>query len=115
MAYYNTDALSSGGMFNTPGMLGIGSDYYDNANEGRFGYDRFLNAGGARNSPFGNWMRNRYNRTRDEYGNAQGQNPALKWTEYLTQNAGNYVNEYANMTPGQRGEYRARTPKMRWL
>lgn len=126
MAYYNDSAIR--GQFGTrrvddslwanpgnPFGSDVGRDYLDTEQDGRFGYGRFQKGVGG-NSRFQDYMRRNFYNVQSGYGQEVGNNPYLRFTDYLTQNQDKFVQDYdqENFGPGARGE-RQKSGRLRWL
>jgi hypothetical protein len=90
-------------------------DYFDTANDGRVGWARFTDAlGGDQN--FKNYMSNKYPEMWNQFGAASGDDTSMTWTKWLEGNQDQMLSDYANMSPGQKGQQPGRTlGKLRWL
>ena len=105
------------GAFQATPLFGGGSAYYDTAGDGKIGLEQFIgNATGGHSlngNKFGNYLRNNYGNLWNEYGAAQGQNPSLKWSDFLTQNQQGLKDQYMNQNPYDKGEQGQR--QLKWL
>lgn len=124
MGYFNDQAMTTPGMYGSqavnPSVLndagGLGSGFFSMPEGQQAGYNQFVDnfAGGGQSSHFGNFLRNRFGRTQQEYVAQQAQQPDLKFTDYLQNNQGNLQNEYAGMNPQDRGGQQGQRG-LRWL
>lgn len=103
--------------FKTADPLGGGSAYYDTANDGKAGLEQFVGStlGGNNNSGnrFGNYVRNNYGNLWNQFGAAEGKDPSLTWTGYLSGQQGNLQQSYANQNAYDKGEQGQK--KLSWL
>lgn len=104
--------------FQANDLFGGGSTYYDTAGGGQAGYERLVSGMTGQNGAdsggrFGNWLRSRFNTVNNQYGAAQGQDPSLKWTDYLTNQQNNLQQQYIGQNPYDKGEQGTRAVK--WL
>jgi hypothetical protein len=101
-------------------LFGGGSAYYDTAGGGSAGYEKFVQgmtgtaAGGAGDGgKFGNWLRSRFNTVNNQYGAAQGSDPGLSFTNYLTNSQDSLQQQYQGQNPYDKGEQGQKA--LKWL
>lgn len=124
-SYYNTSGISgtAGNMYGTnrvtsdafKGNPYFGTDYYDTAENGRYGYARFADVLGG-NQNFKNYVQSKYLPMYDLFGAASGDDPTMTWTKFLEGQQDTLTSQYSELTPNQRGEQPGRSlGKLRWL
>lgn len=104
--------------FQTNPLFGGNSAYYDTANNGQIGYEQFVNkatgqGGNDSGGRFGNWLRSRFNTVNNQYGAAQGQDPSLKFTDFLTNSQDKLQQQYLGQNAYDKGEQGQK--QMKWL
>lgn len=128
MAYYNTgnnkNTGYAGNLYGTNRVTAdafkggehfAGTDYFDTTDDGRVGYQRFLDVLGGDNN-FKGYMNNKYPQMWNLFGAASADDPTMTWTKWLEGNQDQMLEDYSNTSPTQRGQAPGRTlGKLRWL
>ena len=104
------------GAFQSSPVFGGGSAYYDTAGDGQVGYERFvqgMTGDSSMNGKFANWLRNRFNTVYNQYGAAQGQDPSLKWSDFLVNSQDKLQSDYLGQNQYDKGEQGQK--QLKWL
>ena len=113
MSTYNTSGLFG---TKTPQSDWYGTghqrDFLDAPDNERFGYTAYGNQLGG-SQPFKDWFNTKFHDVYNQYGADTAKNPSLRWTDHLSNNAGNFAQEFSQMGPTRRGEQGLRN--LRWL
>lgn len=95
----------------------LGPAFLNDAEGGRFGYERALQSMGG-STPFQNFMRSRQEVNRSRYGAEQANDPSLTWTQWLTRRQGDFANEFSSLGSNGRFPYGGadqRQSRVRWI